>query len=179
MKTTKMLAGGLLAAGGLAAAAFLGTVSPADAGERALPVRMADAEQAITIQGDAIESLRQQVITIAGQDFGARIDKLDKGLADMKAELAAARQENAELRGLLGTEVERLHARIGSMQATIDARIDAEVAKLQAADAALESRLAKAIADGDVALAAQMDALDARITAVANAQNGTVNLPPS
>lgn len=65
------------------------------------------------------------------------------------------------------------------MQATIDARIDAEVAKLQAADAALESRLAKAIADGDAALAAQMDALDARITAVANAQNGTVNLPPS
>lgn len=175
----KVLAGGLLAACGLAAAALLGTVSSAGAGEQALPVRMADAEQAITIQGDAIESLRQQVITIAGQDFGARIDKLDKGLADLTAELAAARQENAELRGLLGTEVERLHARIESSQATINARIDAEVAKLQAADAALESRLAKAIADGNAALAAQLDALDARITAVANAQNGTVNLPPS
>ena len=167
MRAMQVLAGALLAACGLAAAVFLGAVSPADAGEKAMPVRMADAEQAITIQGDSIEALRQQVITIAGENFGARMDGLDRAVADLKAELAAARKENAELRGLLGSEVERLHARIENVEATlsgsINARIDAEVAKLQAADAAL---------------AARMDSLDARITAVANAQNGTVDLPP-
>lgn len=164
MRTMKVLAGALLAACGLAAAAFLGTVSPAGAGEKALPVRMADAEQAITIQGESLRALEQQVITIAGENFGARMDGLDRAVADLKAQLADARKENVELRGVLGAEVERLNAKIDTVQATVNARIDAEVAKLRAADAAIW---------------AQIEALDARITAVANAQNGTVNLPPS
>lgn len=94
------------------------------------------------------------------------------------------------------------------MQASLNARIDAEVAKLDAKIADLDARLSKAVADGDAALQAQItanraealtameqlharitnvhnhlqsqvDALDARITAVSNAQGGTVNLPPS
>lgn len=101
-----------LGALGLAAAAFVGRVAPAEAGDNAIPVRLADAERAITIQGQGLEALRQQVITIQGENFGARIDGLDKQIAELKAELAAARKENAELRTLLGSEVARLDARI-------------------------------------------------------------------
>ena len=166
MRTMRVLAGALLAACGLAAAAFLGAVSPADAGEKALPVRMADAEQAITIQGESLRALEQQVITIAGENFGARMDGLDKAVADLKTELAEARKENADLRGLLGAEVERLNARIDNVQATINARIDAEVAKLQGR---LDATRAEITARDQVLydlLHDEIEALDARLDAL-------------
>lgn len=93
MRTMKVLAGALLATGGLLAAAFVGGVSPADAGEKAMPVRMAAAEQAITIHGEAIDSLRQQVLTIQGENFGARMGALEGRVEALTAELAAARHE--------------------------------------------------------------------------------------
>lgn len=112
MRTMRWLGAAAVAGLGLAAAAFVGAVSPAEAGDNAIPVRLADVESAITIQGQGLEAVRQQVITIQGENFGARIDGLDKQIAELKAELAAARKENAELRVLLGSEVARLDARI-------------------------------------------------------------------
>lgn len=112
MRTMRWLGAAAVAGLGLAAAAFVGAVSPAEAGDNAIPVRLADVESAITIQGQGLEAVRQQVITIQGENFGARIDGLDKQIAELKAELAAARKENAELRALLGSEVARLDARI-------------------------------------------------------------------
>lgn len=119
MRTMRWLGAAAAAALGLAAAAFVGGVSPAEAGEKGLPVRLADAEQTLTIHGESLSSLQQQVLTISGENFGARIEaesaKLQAQINELRSELAEARKENAELRALLGSEVKRLDARIDAL----------------------------------------------------------------
>lgn len=158
MRTTlRLVAACALAAAGISAALLLGAATPADAGEKAMPVRMAEAEQAITIMGTRLDAVEGQVLTLSGENFGARIGALEGAVADLRAELAAARQENADLRAQLGARIDAEVAKLQAADAALGARIDAVSASLDAKIAETNARLQAAIEAGDQALQAQLD----------------------